>query len=487
MHHEIVVPGVELLESMRSVGYTFEAAVADLVDNSISARAAAVRVVGDPIDAQYVYVLDDGVGMTPREAREALQLAGSAPSRARDANDLGRFGLGLKTASLSQARKLTVVSKRDGETTALQWDIDHVLETGTWSLIVLDELERERLPGAEAIGSQEAGTLVVWQELDYMLGGAVKPAQVMAERLEALREHLALTFHRFLDDRSRDGIKIDVNGLRVKTLDPFLAKNPKTQLSAVERFTVGGQEVSFQAFTLPHSSAISGQDKKRWDLAAGMRERQGFYIYRNRRLIDYGHWYGLARRDELGKQSRIRVDIPNTADHLWQLDIKKSRAEPPQAFRAQFKRVIDRVLMKSRRVHTFRGRRESNESVQHVWEKITDRDGFRYEINRQHPAVETVCVDLEEKHRDRFLLLLNLIASSLPVADLYLEMAKETPSTARRLTDEDLRGQLRGLRQANVFDAMGRAQIAAVLKTIEPFNEVEELAALIDMAWSEKE
>jgi hypothetical protein len=486
VQHEIVVPGVELLESMRSVGYTFEAAVADLVDNSISARATAVEVVGDPVDATFVYVLDDGLGMTPSEARQALQLAGSAPSRARDANDLGRFGLGLKTASLSQARKLTVVSKREGETTALQWDIDHVLSTGTWSLIVLDELERERLPGADAIAARASGTLVVWQELDYMLAGAVKPAQVMAERLEALREHLALTFHRFLEDRARDGIRIDVNGLQVQSLDPFLAKNPKTQLSAVERFTVGGQEVSFQAFTLPHTSAISGQDKKRWDLTTGMRERQGFYIYRNRRLIDYGHWYGLARRDELGKQSRIRVDIPNTADHLWQLDIKKSRAEPPQAFRAQFRRVIDRVLTKSRRVHTFRGRREVDKSIEHIWNKITDRGGFRYEINRQHPVVKSVSGDLDENHRDQFLLLLNVIASSFPVADLYLEMAKETPSTARRPTEEDLVGQLRGLRQTHVFEAMSSAQIAAILKTIEPFNEVEELSALIQFAWSEK-
>ena len=163
-----VAPSVRLLESMRSVGYSFEAALADLIDNSITAGATTIDVDADVIDGEYVAILDDGRGMSSELAKEALRLAGHAGER--DVDDLGRFGLGLKTASLSQARSVTVVTRRAGATTALRWDIDHVLETGRWSLLLLGDDQIQHLPLWDSLNAQESGTLVIWRSLDLLLG-----------------------------------------------------------------------------------------------------------------------------------------------------------------------------------------------------------------------------------------------------------------------------------------------------------------------------
>ncbi|MCS5713527.1 ATP-binding protein [Herbiconiux sp. CPCC 205716] len=485
MQDEILVPGVELLDSMRSVGYSFHAAIADLVDNSITAEARQIEIIGDPVESRYVSLLDDGLGMSADGARAALQLAGSARDSMRSSGDLGRFGLGLKTASLSQARQLTVLTKRDGVVTGLRWDIDHVRQTGEWSLMVLNERDCSTLPNANALLERECGTLVVWQELDYLLGAAARPDQVMAERLEDLRDHLSLTFHRFLDDGTRKPLRILVNGVPVKALDPFLSTNSRTQTSPVEPLSIGGQRIEFQAFTLPHHSALSKSERDRWDLGNGMRERQGFYIYRNKRLISYGHWYGLARREELSKQSRVRVDIPNTVDHLWQLDIKKSRAEPPQAFRVHFKRVMDQVIGKSKRVHTFRGRRESDQNVVRLWNKISDRDGYRYEINPEHPVVSAVADSVREEGRAQFRRLLTDLSQSFPTGDLYVEASKRAPSVRPSADEEEILTRLRSLRSMGTLGRSTPEQMTQMLRSAEPFDRVDNLGELVGLVWTE--
>ena len=144
MESEVIPPSVNLLESMRSVGYSLEAAVADLIDNSIAAGAHHIVIDADVVDGKYVAILDDGHGMTSVDAREALRLAGTTGNR--EDSDLGRFGLGLKTASLSQARCLTVITKQAGTITALRWDIDFVQDKGQWLLLVLEETDLSNVP-----------------------------------------------------------------------------------------------------------------------------------------------------------------------------------------------------------------------------------------------------------------------------------------------------------------------------------------------------
>ncbi|MFC7464956.1 ATP-binding protein [Brachybacterium sp. GCM10030252] len=481
MWDEQLVPGVELLESMRSVGYSFKAAVADIVDNSIAAGAQRIDVFADTIDGSYVCFFDDGSGMDAREARDALKLAGTRHVE-RGATDLGRFGLGLKTASLSQGRRLTVLTKREGELTGLQWDLDFVLRTGSWAIRVLEDTDIDAAPRSELIRLADHGTLVIWESLDYFLAAAHDVSGWMSSRLGELRGHLGLVFQRFLE--GRDPLWLSVNGIKVNPIDPFLEDNRRTQVSPVENVTIEGHPVIVESFTLPHPSNLSAKERKREDLGARMREHQGFYVYRNRRLVSAGGWLGLAKQDELSKQTRVRVDIPPELDHHWQLDIKKSRVEPPQAFRQRFRQIIDQVKVKSARVHTFRGRSAARADFTFYWKVIEDRDGFRYAVNSDHPSVRAVRSALPGGGVEKFDNLLADLATCFPAADVYARMADNQQRGVPHLADTAIVARLRALRDGGAIDA-DPARISEALGKIEPFNTVENLSDLVTEVWKE--
>ncbi|WP_233197742.1 ATP-binding protein [Cryobacterium sp. Y57] len=463
---------------MRSVGYSLGAAVADLIDNSITAGAHFVILDADVIEGKYLAILDDGRGMTFEVAREALRLAGSVGDR--EDSDLGRFGLGLKTASLSQARCLTVVSKRAGVVTALRWDINFVRASGKWLLIVLDETEVSNLPLWSEFDAQSAGTLVVWHDLDLLLGDTTQPGAFVAEQLSGVRSTLALVFHRFLA-RRRERLSITINGVSLRPIDPFLSDNPKTQRTGPEAIDIGGVEVRVEGFTLPHPSGLTPEELRRPDLGNDMREAQGFYVYRNQRLISHGHWYGLARMNELSKQTRVQVDVPPSLDALWQLDIKKSQALPPQSFKLRLRQLIDPILDRGHRVHTFRGRRESTE-VAHVWRKLSTRDGFAYEVNLESPFVGSVLSRLEAEDAERVVDLLQTIASTFPFMDAYVEVATNAPVNTIQPEREVILARLTVIHQSEILSndpAVAVTQLIAV----EPFNTVDDLRTLVDLIW----
>lgn len=482
MHDEVLVPGVDLLESMRSVGYSFESALSDIIDNSITAGARNVDIVVEPIRAEFVTIFDDGSGMGPDEARDALRLAGSRNTE-RTAADLGRFGLGLKTASLSQARSLTILTRRDGETTALEWDLDHVLSSGNWSVRVLDVDDQARLPGAAEFDAVVAGTLVVWRRLDSLISGAADPSALIAEKLAALREHFGFTFQRFLDSRTQK-LYIRVNGLEVRSIDPFLESDVRTQPGSVERVLIDGETMTFQAFTLPHPSAFGATERRRADLGDHMRDFQGFYVYRNQRLITRGGWFGLHRLDELSKQSRVRVDIPNTLDHHWQLDIKKSRIDPPQQFRHRFKQIIEQVTGTSKRVHRFRGRAESAGETVHLWELVSEREGYRYRVNAEHPLVMALRAQLPEQKSRLLDQVIDDLSATFPTRDLYVRMAENSLKAIPSVDLEGVRDRLRGLRDNGAADA-DPSDMTKMLKLVEPFDAVPDLGDLIESIWKE--
>ena len=478
-----VAPSVDLLESMRSVGYSLEAAVADLVDNSISAGARRIDIDLEPLSASHVAILDDGAGMSPDQAIAALRLAGSAGER--NATDLGRFGLGLKTASLSQARRLTVITKQNGETTGLRWDIDHVRRTGRWSLLRLSAAEIAETPWASQLKVRASGTLIIWTDLDLLIGDAADPGEMMRQRVPPLIESLALVFHRYMKRRA-DSIEIVVNGNLVVPLDPFVTSNPRTQTSPTQHIVIGGSQVSVTAHTLPHVSGLTPEERQRPDLGVQMREAQGFYIYRNERLISHGHWYGLARMDEISKQTRVQVDVPNAIDHLWHLDIKKSRAEPPASFKTELRRIISGVIEKGRRVYTYRGRKEVGSSAVHLWEKIRERDGFRYEVNLENPLVSALLSGLPTADASRVLRLLESLADAFPLHDVFAEMAGNSPVVVAERIESTSLESLRLFRDSN--DAQPPIEsVVAMLKHVEPFSAMSGLEEKVRMVWEEKQ
>lgn len=384
-----------LLESMRDIGYSFESALADIVDNSVSAGATRVDIANDvhPASGAYLAILDDGQGMLPGELTQAMQHGSRSPHDARADGDLGRFGLGMKTASFSQCRRLTVVSKKDGTLSARCWDLDLVVDEDEWILSLLDDDEIRQLPLVDRLGS--SGTLVLWQKLDRLDALDEQTDQLFAalnQMFGSARRHLALTFHRFIAPEAGDphrAVAMSINGAEIEAADPFARHMvPRSDAHEIEILRVGPADIVVQGFTLPHHTRLTVDQLQALELGSSLIETQGLYVYRARRLVSWGSWIGMARRAELTKLLRVRVDVPTQLDSEWGIDVRKSRMRVPAAARKRLRPLVERMTESARRPYTYRGTRQAAAVGFPLWERVEDRGHVRYGIRRDHPLIE---------------------------------------------------------------------------------------------------
>ena len=418
-----------LIESTRAIGYSLEAAVADIIDNSIAANAKNVDIYFFPVDGAYIAILDNGKGMTEEEIDVAMQYGSKNPTEERDKKDLGRFGLGLKTASLSQCRCLTVISKQGDNLEGRQWDIDHVTEVGDWSLNVLDEEDIQQIPQFDELIKHESGTLVVWQKLDRLKAGEINFELSLGRKIDRVRDHLSLVYHRYLAGESGiTKLKLSINGEKIKGIDPFLTEK-SVQAMDDETLVIRGNKILVRPYILPHISKLTSDEIKMLGGKDGLRKQQGFYVYRNKRLLIWGTWFRMMRQGDLSKLARIRVDIPNTLDDLWTLDIKKSSALPPAEVRKNLEIIINQIAERSKRTWTFRGKKEVSDTETHVWNRMKNKQGgYYYEVNREHPLVQQMIKanpDIEVSLN----VLLRQIEMGLPLNQLYVDLNNDEQIT----------------------------------------------------------
>jgi hypothetical protein len=393
---EELSPDADLLESMRAVGYSLKTAIADLCDNSIAADCQNIWLSwGVPSKNEgYVTLVDDGKGMTRDELRTAMKLAGKPPSAERLSKDLGRFGLGLKTASLSQCRTLTVISKKNNILSAARWDLDHVLTSKAWNLQWLDQESMNLIPGLEDLESLESGTLVCWQNLDLMLGNTGNKIETQTTEMAFVVPHLSLVFHRFIETTPSERVNFYANSNKLKAIDPFLT-GPKGSLAKGESYiTIGGQTVTVKPYILPPISKMTSAQKANALFAGNMKDAQGFYIYRNKRLLTFGTWFRLTPRSEVAKLARVQVDTTNELDSEWRLGIMKSSVIPPQALRKALTAIVPKIVGESETVSVGRGRRITASGTG-PWEfRELGEGAFSIEINRAHPLMVTLIESL---------------------------------------------------------------------------------------------
>lgn len=414
-----------LMESTRAIGYSIEAAIADIIDNSIAANAARIDIDFFPIGQSYISILDDGHGMSEMELISAMQYGSRSPLDVREESDLGRYGLGMKTASLSQCRVLTVISKQNGMVAGAQWNLNHIKQAESWSLIVLDESEVKKFPNWDKLNSYLNGTLVVWQDLDKFGIGESDIAAAFTRKMNLIRDHLSLVFHRYLS--GEPGLKktdIRMNDLSIVPQDPFLIRK-STQLMDEETIVVRGEKVKVKPYILPHTSKLTKKELAALGGKEGLRKQQGFYVYRNKRLLIWGTWFRLMRQGDLSKLARVQVDIPNSLDDLWTLDIKKSTATPPEEVRKNLSVVIEKISEGSKRTWTYRGKKEVSDQVVHIWNRLMTRDGsIVYEVNPDHPMIDAL-VEEYPGIRPKIELILKQIAMSLPLNSLYIDLTND--------------------------------------------------------------
>lgn len=380
-----------LLEALRGMDYTPASAIADLIDNSISANATEVHLLflpqNDKNPKPIVVIADNGNGMASDELLKAMQLGGINPRNTRKVTDLGRFGLGLKTASFSQCRRLTVFSRKDKKNSScFCWDLDFIAnnkENGGWN--ILDGKIPSHPEIKKLISGMKHGTIVIWEELDRFLPDGISEENFI-EAIKAVELYLRLYFHRFLQPPAQR-LKIFINGHAVKALDPFMETNSRTSKSPEQKLGSNEDSVSFCGFILPHKDKLTSDQYIEGGCINGWVSHEGFYIYRNERLLLPGSWLGLGRhshdrkrwiQDELHQLVRIRLDITNRCDENWKIDIRKSSASPPLSIQKELTRLAERLREQGRKVYVFRGgykSKQEKEDYTYIWTPMESAQG----------------------------------------------------------------------------------------------------------------
>lgn len=470
---ELIPPASSLIESLRAFGYTFETAVADLIDNSIAASATRIEVHVEDDDELRVAVIDNGSGMDIEELLRAMTPGGRSPGEIRDSADLGRFSLGLKTASFSQCRKLTVVTRKNSVTSAVTWDLDLVARRGQWIALAISDVDR--LPFVDRIGRH--GTAVIWENVDRIAGSELQAgtrarAHTFNEQVSAVADHLQVVFHRFMEgDRRMKKVTLEVNGRTLVPFDPFNRNHPATVFLPSEVIHYGGAEILVQPVILPHFSKV---DKPTWDRHAGPRgylRGQGFYIYRNRRLIVDGSWLRLMKQTPLTQLARVQIDIDNALDHEWRIGVRKDSAELPQHVRMRLKEILDRIDLQARRPFTRRGAVKASTQRLPMWDRVQDADTISYRINPSNPVVAVLEEALPEDLRPNLRRLLTLIASSLPLETIFSDIGTDGEKVSSGSITDDVLEEATRLLFGRLADAgLATDDAAEALLAAEPFR-----------------
>ena len=500
-----------MIESMRAQGYTLATAIADLIDNSIAAHTRTVELRCTWAGTRsWIAVVDDGDGMSEQELIDAMRLGSRSPVEDRAPDDLGRFGLGLKTASFSQARRLTVTSSTgDGQRAVRRWDLDHLARPDVkgWQLL---QSYHEDSSGAQLDEEDllaNGGTIVLLECLDRVVGKTADPEgdhhqAHWINEVARMQEHLAMVFHRYLSGSHSSRIRITLNGTQISPWDPFCESVHATQSFPEDVNTALGGDIRIKGYVLPHRDRFNINDSvnsAKLHAAAsgpdGWNAHQGFYLYRNRRLIIAGDWLGLGpgrggwKKEEHYKLARIRVDIPNNLDHEWQIDIKKSSAWAPSPLRDWMQGLAREIRERAKQVYAHRGGRTANRQPagsNHTSPWITRRKAevFSYRIDRKQPIVSSLIQNLPDEHHEHLEVLLSLIEETVPVQRIWIDTAENHDGVAEPFEDASSKrlkiiisaclknleinglSELKAWEHLQEFEAFQTAEAAAVIGTM---------------------
>lgn len=461
-----------LVESMRDVGYSLATAIADIIDNAIAAKANQIEILADTTSAHpMIGIIDNGIGMPADDLYEAMRLGTKSPLEERAETDLGRFGLGLKTASFSQCRCLTVVSRHNNKTACAVWDLDYVAVTNQWLIKI--PTSSKSIHWADRLG--DTGTLVLWENLDRFLeGNSDQYHNHLKHQINATASHIELVFHRFMSTNksSSQGIRILLNGRLLQAYDPFHSNHPATQFHPEDVVMFEKSKIRIQPVTLPHHHKASAADWEKYGGNQGYLKNQGFYVYRNNRLIVHGTWFGLARQSELTKLSRVQIDIPNSMDADWKIDIRKASAQPPPAIRERLKKLMERIAVPSKRTFKKRAVRLTSTNPLPVWIRMQNGHQISYEINPKHPIIAQFLEDLDAAFATRFSILIDMLNKSLPLDALFIDAAENPKSLqiAADLPDRDLIELARSTIAELYNSGISNKHAMLIIQSTEPFR-----------------
>ena len=431
-----------LIQSLRSIGYTLDTALADIIDNSITALAKNISVKFEWNKKNtWIAVVDDGCGMTKDELIDAMRFGSRSPREERDPNDLGRFGLGLKTASISQCKILSVATFHKKKLHGCTMDLDKLNDQWCAEFLIAESVQKDKVLFSlcDNIIKDGSGTVVLWRNLDSIIGETFnkEKEKAFSTVMDRSRKHIETVFHRFFKSgKSKNALSINFNNSPLKPFDPFGTKSLALQELPDEKIDIEGHIIKVQPFVLPHHSKISKSAYKQNAGSEGYLENQGFYVYRNKRLIIKSTWFRLIKKEELNKLIRIRVDI------------KKSNATPPQEVLKNLKRIIGRIEISGKRVFKKRASIIQSKKTIPVWTRTAVEGKIKYIVNENHPVLENIAEKMDGEFVPELRAFLRMVGDAFPQDIYYADLADDETMIDGGTNIEDIRQVISSLAES---------------------------------------
>lgn len=422
--------------------YSLALALADLIDNSITAKANLVDIrflLGEDTARDLkVLITDDGKGMTSKELVDAMRPANRHVNDKISDGDLGRFGWGLKSASFSQATKLEVQSHKNNQTSIAIWDL---ADCSDWGMDLLEGTEAETLVDRYGRPDQKTWTRVIWHDCKRLTENYSLDQSAVSNLISDASDELGEIFHRFLEGESRKtALSIVLNGTKVIANDVFLKNKSELVTADPEILRIKNKlgesyRLKYKAYVLPHFSKLSQPERNLLGGREGLIKNQGFYLYRGNRLVVRGTWFGLQAFKPLDQLLRIQVDIPNHLDEIFKLTIDKSNANLPDEAKRYLKEIIQKTVIHSRRRIGGIGKRpkvQTSEKFDAVWVLERKAGKVRFALNRRNPLL-TEWID----NPDFLETMLSMIESSLPIDLIRQQLQPSLDNICQPPSDHD--------------------------------------------------
>jgi len=426
---EIADPNPEfLIKSIAEQGYSLESSLADLMDNSVSANANKIEVLIKMEQEPFtLFVADNGHGMDEEALKVNMQFPSNSPEEERNAFDLGRFGLGMKTASFSQTRCFTVLSRKKGTKTysGRTWDVNYLKQVCKWRLIVNTQEEIIKLIQQYHSLSEghlnhfenfDANTIVVWKGLykfENYLEQDNRQSALKKQITEVTSDYLSLVFHRYMERKSNP-LHIRINNNLIAAFNPFPTTIPDFRPIEFKQKNFSTDTIKIEGFVLPSRSIDESQSISIWTTKnRSLMDMEGIYIYRADRLIHFGGWNGIIKKAPRLQLARLRVDIGNSVDHLLHLNVAKSQIEIPHDLTAAFEKYIDELKTQAEREFFNRGIRKfsSNRKEDNVqlFERKASNKGTLLEVNSSFPLLKSLMGELNKGQLTKLNLVIRMI------------------------------------------------------------------------------
>ncbi|NVK73885.1 MAG: ATP-binding protein [Oceanospirillaceae bacterium] len=467
---EIIPDPESLLESIRSVGYSLKEAISDLIDNSISANATSIRVIINLEGDGEFHLIDNGDGMDHQKLVSSFRLGSTNPKTTRDENDLGRFGMGMKTASLSQCRSVTVTSKQNNFVVSRTLDLDEVSKQKKWVIG-----EKEVHSGiVKQLDDLEHGTIISWEKIDHTYVSKEENDNLLLD----VRNYISLCFHRFME-KTNNKISFYLNDVLIKPISPVVEGSQIFSEIALDDI-----DSKMRAFTIPiRKDNNSFSIFNSFELFNGLENQQGIYIYRSDRLLCFGGWLGIVKPNNSYKLCRVIIDFKNdySSDSKWSIDIKKTKAEIPYEYRQEIKRFVQKAQKDSSIKIGKYNRVEMGSSIRNLYEnaelwiikKNTKYGYWEYSLNMENPIFKGL---LEKVKKKELKVLLDIISRNIPIADIIDNNDEEPANHDTLYAEIDLQDILVNEKKQSqqllqIFLQSGETKSEAIEKilSVEPF------------------